>query len=151
MGKTTTTANVTWDGLPVSDEPPFGAAVVVWRRTVSGDLETLMLHRAHHGPDFAGDWAWTPPTGCRFPGEPIRECAERELYEEAGLRLPIDFINYGNENWHMYTAEATLTDTVTLIDKEHDRYEWLPVAMALKRCAPADVGDPLRRALHALA
>jgi 8-oxo-dGTP pyrophosphatase MutT (NUDIX family) len=150
MTKPTTGANVTWDGLPASDEPPFGAAVVVWRRTVGGDLEVLLLHRAHHGPDYQGDWAWTPPTGCRFPGEPIRECAVRELYEESGLRLPIDFINYGNDNWHMYAAEARLNDIVTLLDKEHDRYEWLPAQAALGRCTPDEVAKPLRAVLAAL-
>lgn len=142
--------NVTWDGLPASDEPPFGAAVVVWRHTVAGALEVLLLHRAHKGPDYHGDWAWTPPTGCRFPGEPIRECAERELYEEAGLRLPIDFINRGNSNWHMYTAKAPLDAIVTLFDKEHDRYEWLSAKEALQRCAPAAIKDPLRTTLEAL-
>jgi hypothetical protein len=50
----------TWDGLPISAEPPFGATIVVFRCPDDG-LEVLMLHRAHHGPDFAGDWAWTPP------------------------------------------------------------------------------------------
>jgi hypothetical protein len=44
-----------WDGLPISNEPPFGATVVVFR--VRDDrLEVLMLHRRHHhGPDYTGD------------------------------------------------------------------------------------------------
>jgi aminoglycoside phosphotransferase (APT) family kinase protein len=40
----------TRDGRPISDEPPFGATVVVSRVR----LEVLMLHRAHHGPDYTG-------------------------------------------------------------------------------------------------
>ncbi len=68
----------TWDGKPISPEPPFGASVVVYRRGAAG-VEFLILHRAHSGPEFDGDWAWTPPSGARLPHEPILACAEREL------------------------------------------------------------------------
>ena len=60
----------TWDGLPVSDTDPRGASVIVYREGKAG-LEVLVLHRAHRGPDFEGDWAWTPPSGARQPGENI--------------------------------------------------------------------------------
>lgn len=63
----------TWDGLPVAPEPPHGACVVV--RRAAG--EYLVLHRAHLGRDFAGDWAWTPPAGSRQPGEPVLAAALR--------------------------------------------------------------------------
>jgi hypothetical protein len=68
----------TWDGLPISHEPPYGATVVVYRDRGRAP-EVLLLHRAHHGPDHAGDWTWTPPTGSRLPDEPIDQCARREL------------------------------------------------------------------------
>jgi 8-oxo-dGTP pyrophosphatase MutT (NUDIX family) len=42
-------------------------------------MEHLLLHRAHHGPDFAGDWAWTFPAGCRQPGERVYLSVLREL------------------------------------------------------------------------
>jgi hypothetical protein len=62
----------TWDGLAVSREKPYGASVVVWRY-IDGEREFLLLHRrAPGGPDFAGDWAWTPPGEARLPGESTR-------------------------------------------------------------------------------
>src|SRR5687767_4663816 len=78
----------TYDGLPISPVAPFGATVIVYRRAVRG-VQFLMLHRAHDGPDFEGDCAWTPPSGARFPNEPIELCARRELLEEIGLTLPM--------------------------------------------------------------
>jgi hypothetical protein len=47
----------TWDGLPVAADPPYGASVLVGRRDAGGEREWLLLHRAHGGPDYAGDWA----------------------------------------------------------------------------------------------
>ena len=45
MGSTNDFAR-TWDGLPISKEPPTGTAVVVYRRT-EGGLKFLILHRTH--------------------------------------------------------------------------------------------------------
>jgi len=58
----------TWDGEPVSRERPHGATVVVAAQSPDG-WRYVLLHRGHRGPDWAGDWAWTPPTGSRKPGE----------------------------------------------------------------------------------
>jgi hypothetical protein len=74
----------TWDGEPVSRERPHGATVVVASRAPQG-WRYLLLHRAHHGgPSREGDWAWTPPTGSRKPGEDLISCVTRELREEVG-------------------------------------------------------------------
>ena len=78
----------TWDGLPVSEEKPYGITAVVFRRVCG--TEVLMLHRAHRGSDYEGEWAWTPPAGARLPGEPVDACARRELREETGLELPME-------------------------------------------------------------
>ena len=114
-------------------------------------LEILLLHRARLGSDFAGDWAWTPPTGCRFPDESIKMCAARELYEECGLKMPIDFAaNFGDDEWHMYRAEAAAGAQVQLIDPEHDRFEWVDAAEAIRRCEPAAIKHPLAVTIAAL-
>src|SRR4051794_11769779 len=75
----------TWDGKPIAAEDPRGCAVLVRRRLAAGELQTLLLHRAHNGPEYEGDWAWTAPAGARFPGEPVLAAASRELAEEAGI------------------------------------------------------------------
>jgi 8-oxo-dGTP diphosphatase len=84
----------TWDGLPVAPEPPFACAIVVWRER-DGRREFLLLHRlAPGGPGFDREWAWTPPSGARQPGEEPDAAATRELREETGLDVagPVAFL-----------------------------------------------------------
>jgi 8-oxo-dGTP pyrophosphatase MutT (NUDIX family) len=124
----------TWDGLPVSPEPPYGCAVIVYRQAAAG-REVLMLHRAHHGADYEGDWAWTPPSGSRLPGEAPEACAQRELREETGLSLPLHATTCGTPDWYAYWAEAP-DEARIILDAEHDRYVWLAPHDAVHRCAP---------------
>lgn len=138
----------TYDGEPIAQEPPFGATVVVWRRA-GGGVQLLMLHRAHQGPDFEGDWAWTPPAGARWPGEPLETCAARELAEETGLVLPLAATDFGVAAWPVFTAEAPVDADVRL-GAEHDRFQWLAAPAALACCAPAAASEPLGRAAAAL-
>lgn len=141
------TEKTTWDGLPVADDWPHGATVVVWRRRADGDeIELLLLHRAHHGPDYAGDWAWTPPAGSRFPGEAVDACAARELHEEAGLALPMTRFERA-ENWATYLAEAPADAVVTLHDAEHDRFQWVGVETALALVKPDLVRETVEYAV----
>lgn len=139
----------TWDGLPVSQEPPYGCSVVVYRRTPDGAL-LLMLHRGHLGRAFAGDWAWTPPGGARLPGEPVEVCARRELLEETGLTLPPVATACGDDAWCVYLAEAPDDVPVTL-DAEHDRFAWLAPDEALRRTLPERPRALLHRAVELIA
>jgi 8-oxo-dGTP pyrophosphatase MutT (NUDIX family) len=138
----------TWDGTPISPEPPHGATVVVFRRMPDG-IEVLMLHRAQRGADYEGDWAWTPPAGARLPGEPIEACARRELLEETGLDLAPRLTDCGSDDWWVYVAEAP-ADARVMLDREHDRYEWSPVDVAVARCRPSQARTPLRAAVALL-
>jgi 8-oxo-dGTP pyrophosphatase MutT (NUDIX family) len=111
-----------------------------------GGVDWLILHRAHDGPAYEGDWAWTPPSGARLPNEPIDECARRELLEETGLTLPLQALqatNQGMDSWAIYSAEAT-QDSVIVLDAEHDRFEWVTLEAALARCLPEPVGQGIR-------
>ncbi|HLX32224.1 MAG TPA: NUDIX domain-containing protein [Gaiellaceae bacterium] len=139
----------TWDGLPVARERPFACCVVVWRAAESG-REFLVLHRAHFGPDFGGEWAWTPPSGARQPGEPPDWAAARELQEETGLELPLRGIDSVNPDVALYLAEAQ-PDAAIVLDPEHDAFRWLPLAAAAELCLPATVADGLRHAAATLA
>lgn len=129
------TERTTWDGLPVADDWPHGATVVVWRRLPDNAIELLLLHRAHHGPDYSGDWAWTPPAGSRFPGEDVDACAARELHEEAGLELPMTRFER-DPTWATYVAEAPANAVVTMHDREHDQFRWVDVETALALVKP---------------
>jgi 8-oxo-dGTP pyrophosphatase MutT (NUDIX family) len=95
----------TWDGEPISRERPHGATIVVASRTRQG-WRYLLLHRAHDGPDYDGDWAWTPPSGCRKPGEEITACAIRELGEETGLRERPWPVRVGDVDWAVFALEV---------------------------------------------
>src|SRR5436309_5147233 len=111
--------------------------IVVYRR-VGGQLEYLVLHRGHAGPDWEEDWAWGPPSGVREPGETVEECAARELFEETGLQLQLRSVPHTDEDWLVYAAEVPPNVGIRLSD-EHDRGEWLPADEALKTTSPAIV------------
>ena len=118
---------------------------MVRRPDGKADWEYLLLHRAHRGPGYAGDWAWTPPSGARLPGEPVLLGALRELKEEAGITsaepVPVDL----SGPWAIFLAEVPAPTRVRL-DAEHDRFAWVPEAEALARCRPASVAASLEEA-----
>lgn len=105
-----------------------------------------MPHRRWRGPDFAGDWAWGPPSGARHPGEPIELCAARELFEETGLRLDLSHTGGESDEWAVFLAEAP-ADAHVRLSSEHGRGEWLPLRKATDLIAP----DIVRSETHAAA
>jgi 8-oxo-dGTP pyrophosphatase MutT (NUDIX family) len=121
---------------------PVGASIAVWRRR-GERCEWLLLHRAAAGPDYEGEWAWTPPAGARLTGESIEDCARRELREETGLEVDCSATSCGTSDWAVFVAQATPEMEIQL-DEEHDRFEWLGLEEAVERCLPAHVGDALR-------
>ena len=134
----------TGDGQTVSQEKPYGASIIVYRRSEQG-IEYLILHRAFRGAGFEGDWAWTPPSGARLPGEAIDNCAARELLEETGLRLAVHSTSFGSPEWTAYLAETSQQEAVRL-DAEHDRYAWVSLVEAQQRCQPEQVQIPITSA-----
>lgn len=131
----------TWDGLPVADDPPHGTNVVVRR-----GAEYLILHRAHHGPDYAGDWAWTPPSGARAPGESVFACVQRELAEEAGISSAAMWPTDVSGDWACFCLDVPADIEVRLVDAEHDAFEWVSADEAIRRCLPSAVADTVAAA-----
>jgi 8-oxo-dGTP pyrophosphatase MutT (NUDIX family) len=137
----------TWDGLPVARERPYACCVVVWREA-EGRREFLLLHRlAPGGANYEGEWAWTPPSGARQPGETPDAAAARELAEEVGLALPLMPLldASASEDVALYVAQAP-PDAEVLLDDEHDVFLWLPLEEALPRCLPSVVAAGLGNA-----
>jgi 8-oxo-dGTP pyrophosphatase MutT (NUDIX family) len=96
----------TWDGEPVSRERPHGVTVVVASCAPDG-WRFLLLHRAHHGgPAREGDWAWTPPSGSRRPGDDLSACVTRELSEEIGLRASPRPVAVEDIDWAVFAMEV---------------------------------------------
>ena len=135
------TEYTTWDGQPISPDKPYGITVVVYQRNAEG-VEFLILHRAYNAPDFEGDWAWTPPSGARHPGEDMDSCARRELREETGLELVPIRTDCGTEDWWVYVAEAPREVEVQL-SEEHDRFEWMFLKNAIQKCKPHIVSEQI--------
>jgi 8-oxo-dGTP pyrophosphatase MutT (NUDIX family) len=134
------TDKVTWDGKPVSEEPPFGATIIVRRRTEGGE-EFLLLRRT--GAKDGSDWAWTPPSGARLPSEDIIECARRELLEETGLGIDHSLTSYGTTDWFVFGAVVNQADVITL-GPEHSEFRWVSLEQAIELCKPDDVAAPFR-------
>jgi 8-oxo-dGTP pyrophosphatase MutT (NUDIX family)/RimJ/RimL family protein N-acetyltransferase len=141
----------TYDGVPIAPDQPYGAAIIVRRPAASdSQAEYLVLHRAHRGPAYAGDWAWTPPSGSRQPGEAVLTAALRELAEETGLMAASADLRVLDLSgpWVRFALDVP-AGTTARVDPEHDRLEWLGLDDAISRCQPATVADGLRVAAAA--
>jgi 8-oxo-dGTP pyrophosphatase MutT (NUDIX family) len=106
----------------------------------------LILHRAHHGPEFDGEWAWTPPAGARLPGEDVAACAARELEEESGLRGTPKPLLVEDVEWAVFELVVPWGTPISVDGVEHDRHEWVTLEEACSRCLPAIVAESLRLA-----
>ncbi|MCB9133927.1 MAG: NUDIX domain-containing protein [Anaerolineales bacterium] len=137
----------TWDGQLISQEKPHGVTIVIYRRAVGG-VEFLILHRTHYLPEFEGDWAWTPPSGARYPGEAVEVCAQRELFEETGLELVPTLTDCGTEGWWVFMAEMPREGEIRL-SVEHDQFAWVGQEDA-GRCQPEAVESQIRQVAHLL-
>lgn len=126
-----------------------GASAIVWRRGARGP-EVLLLHRFVNGTDYEGDWAWCPPGGALDPGETHLECAERELFEETGLDLPLVRLHGIDNGFAAHLGELASADAEIVLSEEHDRYEWVPIDDAIVRCLPDVVAGTLRVAKRSM-
>jgi 8-oxo-(d)GTP phosphatase len=110
--------------------PTYGA--LPWRIGKKGALEVLLIHRPAHGD-------WSIPKGKADPGETGRECAEREVWEETGLRCHVGAelpsIRYEDSRHRIktirYWAAAAGSGRFTP-NAEVDAVRWLPLPAALR-------------------
>lgn len=103
------------------------AGGVLWRRSASGDVEVLVVHRPRYD-----DWSFAK--GKCDPGETFAETAEREVREETGFGIEfgpeLDEVRYhdhkGRSKLVRYWAMTVVSGVFTPND-EVDEARWLPV------------------------
>ena len=111
------------------------AGGVVLRTGSGGAPETLLVHRPAYDD-------WTLPKGKADPGEPDEACAQREVWEETGLRCSLGRelagASYTDARgrakrvryWAMEPLPGAAAHTPFLPGDEIDALRWLPVADA---------------------
>jgi 8-oxo-dGTP diphosphatase len=141
------------DGAAPERERPdvLAAGAVVWREGRDGRTEVLLVHRPRYD-----DWSW--PKGKAQRGEPLAECAVREVGEETGtavvLGRPLPATTYrlpdGRTKLVRYWAARPAPSAGSRgqeTDAEVDRTEWLEGASALGRLTRPGDRAPLERLL----
>jgi len=106
------------------------AGGVVWRRSPTGDLEIVVVHRPRYDD-------WTVPKGKLDPDEDHAAAALREVAEETGLRCALGreltTTSYRDRRnrpkqvryWAMTPIEGDFTPT-----DEVDEVRWVPIDVA---------------------
>jgi 8-oxo-dGTP pyrophosphatase MutT (NUDIX family) len=128
------------------------AGGVVWRRTSSGAVKVLLVHRPRYDD-------WSLPKGKLEDGESAYDAARREVHEETGLRCKaraeLAEVRYrdrkGRSKRVRYWAMEPTSGHFEPND-EVDEVRWVPVEDArrwLSYAHDADVVDDFRRSLVA--
>ena len=106
------------------------AGGVVWRRSATGTIDVLLVHRR-------GREDWTLPKGKVEPGESDEACAIREVEEETSLRgtlgPEVGFVSYRDQRGRpktvrYWSVEAGAAEAAPR--HEVDAVRWVPLAEA---------------------
>ncbi len=63
--------------------------------------------------------------------------------EESGLSADVRRTEHETKDWAVYWAEVGPEAEVVLRDAEHDRFAWVSLAEALRRCRPERVAKQI--------
>ncbi|HEY8516353.1 MAG TPA: NUDIX hydrolase [Candidatus Binatia bacterium] len=121
-----------------------GAAAVV---PLTNDGEILLLRQFRHA---VGGMLWEIPAGTLAPGESPRDCAARELIEEAGVAAGelidlgevVPAPGYTTERIHLFLARSLTPATQKLdADEVISEIRPLPVATVVRMIADDEIID----------
>ncbi len=114
----------------------FASGVVPWRRTSSGEIEILLIHRPRYDD-------WSVPKGKRDDGESDEQCAIREMHEETGiwgeLGRPLPTAMYTDHRGRPKEVAYWLMEVAVGEPKsfepndEVDELAWFPLAAAQEK------------------
>lgn len=127
--------------MPIIRHP--GAAAIV---ALDRAHRVAMLHQYRHA---VGGTIWQIPAGCRGPSESGRQCAERELLEEAGVSAA-DWRHLGSivtipsicdERIELYLARDLSHSATSHEADEVIRVEWIDLARVIAMIRGGEVID----------
>lgn len=128
----------------------YSAGVVVYRINQAGLREYLLLHYPHGHWDLA--------KGKMEPGESKQQAAERELYEETGIKnvdLHEGFVISISYNFSqakqlirktVYYFVGKATDDRVTLSEEHIGHAWLPYEQAIDQLTFGNAKEVLGKA-----
>jgi len=103
---------------------------VVWRHGNGGEVEVLLVHRPRYDD-------WSLPKGKCDRGETERDAAEREVWEETGLRCRLGdelpetrYVDHKGRPKLVRYWEMTVIEGTFAANDEVDEIRWLTVAEA---------------------
>ncbi|MEO8504064.1 MAG: NUDIX hydrolase [Acidobacteriota bacterium] len=110
----------------------------------NGDV--LLIRQYRHA---TGGWLLEVPAGTLKPGEPLEECAHRELEEESGYRAarlePLGFIwttpGFTNERIWLYLATGLARSEQNLDADESLTVERCPLSEAIRMVRTGEISD----------
>ncbi len=111
----------------------LAAGGVVWRRTGSGVVDVVLVHRPRYDD-------WSLPKGKLNAGETDEEAAVREVEEETcvvaalGPELPtITYLDKSGKHKRVRYWAMTVVSGEPAAANEVDRAEWVPIGEAARR------------------
>ncbi len=127
--------------LPIIRHP--GAAAIV---ALDDQQRVAMLHQYRHA---VGGTIWEIPAGCRGAGESGRQCAERELLEEAGvsagrwdhLGAIVTIPSICDERIELYLARDLSHCATSHEADEVIRVEWIELPRVMQMIRTGEIVD----------
>jgi phosphohistidine phosphatase len=130
----------------------FQSAVIPYRYTPDGSIEFLIISSSKNKH-------WVVPKGIREPGLTSQQSAEKEAWEEAGIRGDVDEALLGTYSVQKWGAECLIEVYAMQVhevveeddwEERHRRRQWLTAEKAAAALRQAELGKLLLMLSHRL-